>query len=250
MSKITAKKSLGQNFLKDETILGKIIQAAEITSTDNIIEVGPGKGALTEKLLQKANKVIAYELDQRMIEPLSKFQNLELHLEDILEADIPDINFKLVANIPYYITSPIINKFLKDRAQQKKKLPQSIILLIQREVAEKICSDKNSVLSLNVKTFGTPEIISIVKPECFNPAPKVDSAILKISNIKNLEIDLDRYFKLIHQAFKMPRKTIWNNLKNHHPQLKQALEELKIDLKQRPETLSKEQFHQLSMKLF
>lgn len=266
----TAKKSLGQNFLKNQRVLQKIVDAAGLTNQDIVIEIGPGMGALTEHLLKAVKKVIAIEKDMRLFEILNeKFAvdiangTLELINGDALKIPPPqkvtisneDNNspaepqldygdYKLVANIPYYITSPLIDHFVRDNPQN---LPGLAVLLVQKEVAEKICAKPPhmSVLALHVQTFGDPKIIAKVSRNDFSPAPKVDSAILKIefSGAPKVSCDLKAYFDLIHCAFSHKRKML------RHALPSQVLLDSGISLSARPETLSVSAWERLIGKL-
>ena len=229
--KYKAKKSLGQNFLKSEKALKQIIKASGIVPTDVILEIGPGTGALTTKLLETGAIVIAIEKDRELIPLLTEkfntyIENKKLILleDDILLCDIEKIfkklkvnNYKLVANIPYYITGAIMRKFFENNHQ-----PTLMTLLVQKEVAERIVSknNKETLLSLSVKAFGIPKIIAIVPRGAFAPAPGVDSAIITISNINrknftNKEHE-NRFFTYIHLGFAHKRKTLWHNFKEIH----------------------------------
>ncbi len=208
------KKRLGQNFLVNTGIIDKIVQAAELNDKDNVIEIGPGMGILTNELIQTAAQVNSIELDETLIPYLTKsfgqHANFQLLHQDALKFTPPNHDYKLVANIPYYITSPILSHFLGN-----KNRPGLIVLLVQKEVAEKICAQKgdHSVLSLQTQVFGKPKIIAKVKPGSFHPAPKVYSAILKISVYNSPIItDTKTFFKLIKAAFSQKRKTLSNTL--------------------------------------
>ena len=236
-SGLWAKKSLGQNFLVDKKVLLKIIESAELKKSDTVIEIGPGIGTLTQELIKHAGKIIAVEKDDELARKLnvncqlSHVENIEILNQDILNFDLDSLevpmrqsrsgsrhgivgtkNYKLVSNIPYNITSKILEKFLT--AENK---PELIVLLVQKEVAERICAKpgETSVLSISVQFYGQPEIVQIVKSSSFFPEPKVDSAILKInlkpqtSNLKNMEKDL---FKIVKVGFHARRKTLINNL--------------------------------------
>ncbi len=181
-----AKKSLGQNFLKSETVLRAICEAGELNNKDIVLEIGPGKGALTKKLLEKAGKVIAIEKDRDLVELLKekfaeeiKNKKLELIEGDCLAYDpkLKNNNYKLVANIPYNITGAILKKFLSG-----KNKPSLMVLLVQKEVADRIVArdGKESILSISVKVYGTPTYIMKVSKRFFSPSPKVDSAVIKI----------------------------------------------------------------------
>lgn len=226
-----AKKSLGQHFLKSESALKKIRDAANVVGSDIVLEIGPGLGALTAELLFSAGKVVAIEKDRDLIPHLEekfageiKRGKLEILEEDVLDFDpnvmgfYKDFRYKVVANIPYYITGAILEKFLSAKTQ-----PTSMTLLIQKEVAERIVAkDKNgasggkeSILSLSVKVFGKPKIIAKVPAGAFTPSPKVDSAILHIEKIsrdfftnKKDGCNESLFFILIKKGFSAKRKQL------------------------------------------
>jgi len=211
--KTKASKGLGQNFLIDKNILNKIIESADIKPGDIILEVGPGIGALTQKLAENGGKIIAVEKDKTMIEILKEttknFNNIKIINADILKYQLPTTNYKVVANIPYYLTSPLIRKFL-----ESKNPPQEIILMVQKEVAQRICSKPPdmSLLSVSVQFYANPKIIFYVLKSCFWPAPKVDSAIIKIKPGEKYNISADLFFKVVKAGFSQPRKQLVNNL--------------------------------------
>ncbi len=223
MEYIHAKKSLGQNFLKSKVALVKMIEAGEIKEDDIVIEVGPGKGVLTEKLLEKAGRVIAVEKDHRLIDLLKeKFSTaitagkLEILNQDVLELETPSFPYKIIANIPYYITGQFLRKFLETNNQ-----PERIVVMVQKEIAQRIIAHdkKESLLSISVKAYGQPKMIMKVGKENFSPAPKVDSAILAITNIsknffKENNITEERFFEVIHAGFAHKRKQLGGNLKD------------------------------------
>lgn len=232
-----AKKQLGQNFLKNADTLAKIIKAAAVEKDDLVIEVGPGKGVLTTELIQQAKKVIAIEKDSELLpflaEKFASASNLELVEADILKTPPPNEDYKVVANIPYYITSPILNHFL-----QAANKPQSMTLLVQKEVAEKICTKagKHSILSLQVQLFGEPSIIAKVPASHFVPAPKVDSAILQIDVFEKEKYKNPlKILKLAKMAFSQKRKKLRNTLGNY-------IKTDRIDMNRRPQTLSLEEW--------
>jgi 16S rRNA (adenine1518-N6/adenine1519-N6)-dimethyltransferase len=215
-----ARKGLGQNFLVDEKAFDKIIAAADLKPSDNVIEVGPGTGFLTERLVDKVKHVTAVELDKGMIEILEDrfngVKNLELVNEDILKFRIQDSGFrihsyKVVANIPYYITSPLIKHFL-----QSDNRPELMVVLVQKEVAEKIIGKTGkSVITIETQLFGRPEIVDIVSAGSFCPAPKVDSAILKINVYKKPlvpEDQIEDFLRLVKFGFSQKRKKLSNTL--------------------------------------
>jgi len=255
-------KGLGQNFLIDKNILEKIITASDIKSADTVLEVGPGIGTLTQELAKKAEKVIAVEKDETMVkilaETLADFKNVEVISGDILEFDNSKFirnskfetqNYKVVANIPYYLTSPLIRQFLE--AENK---PDFMVLMMQKEVAQRICSKAGdmSLLAVSVQFYAEPKIISYVSKNCFYPAPKIDSAIIKITPNKiPVPVDPELFFKIVKAGFSQPRKQLAGNLS---AKLKLAKEQTiiwlaknKIDPKQRAETLSIEDWKNLTM---
>lgn len=204
-----AKKTLGQNFLSNPAIAETILRAGEVKKGDNILEVGPGKGFLTHFLVKIGAHVTAVEKDDRLIPILkSQFPTITLIHSDILEYTASG-DYKIIANIPYYITGEFLRRFLQETAQ-----PSLMILMVQKEVAERIALDeKESILSLSVKVFGAPKYIETIKAEYFDPVPKVDSAILGIYNIKKPDdINLEHFFKIIHAGFAHKRKVLINNL--------------------------------------
>ncbi len=250
MLNIPAKKSLGQNFLKSKTALFKMIEVGEISPQDTLLEVGPGKGVLTEKLLEKAGKVIAIEKDHRLMELLQeKFAaeisagKLILSNEDILDFK-PENSlapYKIIANIPYYITGQFLRKFLESDCQ-----PERIIVMVQKEIADRIVAHdkKESLLSISVKAYGEPKKIMKVGKENFSPAPKVDSAILAITNIsKNFftdnKITEKNFFEILHAGFAHKRKMLLGNLKNaSEKNLVEIFKQLNISEKTRAEDIS------------
>jgi len=252
-----ADKSLGQNFLVDKNILAKIVAAGDITKTDYILEVGAGAGVLTAELVKEARQVLSLEIDDRLIFLLqNKFaqqKNLEIQKESVLVFDLNVLegqDYKVIANIPYYITSRILEKFLM--AEHK---PQLVVLLVQKEVAERICStdDKKSFLSVMVQYFGTPHIVQIVKPSAFVPPPKVDSAILKISQIASrLPVDQEKFFfKVVKIGFSQKRKMLKKNLKSVFSAelINKALELANLNPEVRAEDLSVEDWLKLASQL-
>lgn len=233
---IHLKKSFGQNFLIDKNVLDKIVKAAGISQKDTIVEIGPGVGVLTKELCKKAQKVTTIELDKNLLpilkETLSVFKNVEVVNMNALKFNPSKTQYKVVANIPYNITSPLINHFL-----QADNPPSSMTLLVQKEVAEKICErdNKTSILSLQTKLFGSTKIIAKVSKNAFLPPPKVDSAIIKIDIYKKSDqkfTDKKTALKILEiakKAFSQKRKKLSNTLGH----IKTS-----IDLNRRPETLS------------
>ncbi|MEK7088748.1 MAG: 16S rRNA (adenine(1518)-N(6)/adenine(1519)-N(6))-dimethyltransferase RsmA, partial [Patescibacteria group bacterium] len=220
-----AKKSLGQNFLKSILALKKIVEAGEISIDDIILEIGPGKGALTEKLLEKSNHIIAVETDRELFEFLqNKFEKeiaekkLILINNNILEFDCvrQDITqYKIIANIPFNITGAILKKFLGGINQ-----PEMMVLMVQNEVAKRIVArnEKESILSISVKAYGDSKIVMKVPARYFSPEPKVDSAVIAIKNISRKvfienNINEDIFWEIIRTGFAHKRKKLSSNLK-------------------------------------
>lgn len=268
-----ADKSLGQNFLVNTGVVEKILDAAGVTKTDRIVEVGPGLGILTQALLHRAGRVHAIELDRAIFPYLEKHfgNNPKFQLEKgtALKALLPTEPYKLVANIPYYITSPLLTHYLQpspspDPDKPSPLRPQIIVILVQLEVAQKICAkpDDHSILSLMTQNFGKPEIITKVSKNNFHPAPKVDSAILKITTYDQpLISDLKLFKQLISVCFHQKRKTLQNTLNNFTPggggktrnkdkavsraETTQILQKAGIDGAARPQDLSLEDWQRL-----
>jgi 16S rRNA (adenine1518-N6/adenine1519-N6)-dimethyltransferase len=210
---------LGQNFLKDPVVLEKIIQSSDIHDVDFVMEIGPGEGVLTERLARSGKRIIAIELDDRLIPILqNKFfslANVAIIHADILKINLPELigsaeKYKLIANIPYYITSPIIRLFL-----EQLKQPEEMILMVQKEVAERIAASKGqmSLLAVSVQYYAEAEIIFTVDKKSFSPVPKVDSAVIRISPHKKFDPAEDKkFFRVVKAGFSAKRKTLLNNL--------------------------------------
>ena len=261
--KIKANKSLGQNFLIDSEVLEKIVNSSEINEKDLVIEIGPGLGTLTNELLEKAGKVIAVELDKRMIKILKdrfiQYSNFELINDDILKVNLKDIirnnqyeSVKIVANLPYYITTPIIMKLLEE------KLPiKSITVMVQKEVADRIISipgDKEcGAITYSVFYYSTGNKIIDVPKDSFIPAPEVNSCVIKLNIRREPPVkvnDEQKFFKLIKVAFMQRRKVFANAVANSGFASKEnilhILQELKIDEKIRGEKITMEQFAKIA----
>jgi 16S rRNA (adenine1518-N6/adenine1519-N6)-dimethyltransferase len=248
------QKKFGQNFLVDKGIISKILGAAGIKSSDTVIEVGPGTGILTRELVLAAGKVIAVEKDEKMVEVLkSEFasaKNLEVIEGDVRKTifeRLKDTDYKVVSNIPFYLTSYLIRNFL-----EAKNHPKEMVLVIQKEVAQRICAKvpDMSLLSVSVQFYAKPEIISYIPKKCFWPVPKVDGAIIKMSCIRKPDLDIKLFFWIVKAGFSQPRKQILNNLANglklDKEKIKSWLAENKIKPEQRAETLNIEQWINLS----
>jgi 16S rRNA (adenine1518-N6/adenine1519-N6)-dimethyltransferase len=213
------KKSLGQNFLTNENIARQIVNSVGLSFKDNVLEIGPGKGILTRYLAKKAEKVLALEIDPALASELQKEkrQNTKIIEEDILKINLSELieknnfkNYKVVANLPYYITSKIIRLLL-----ETKYPPEEMILMVQKEVGERIVAldDKESILSISVKFYADPELLFEISRENFDPAPEVDSVVVRIKRKKSVpDIDNKRFFSLVRAGFSSKRKMLMNNL--------------------------------------
>ena len=265
----TFKKSLGQNFLTEPNILRKIVETATINKETNVIEVGPGIGALTEHLAQQANQVLAFEIDDRLIpvlaDTLRPYKNVTVVHQDVLKAPLqqiteetfeqPDLPLKVVANLPYYITTPIMMHFLES------DLPVAeMVVMMQKEVADRISAKPGTKaygsLSIAVQYYMEAKLAFIVPKTVFVPQPNVDSAILKLTRRATPAVsvtDEQAFFRLTNAAFQLRRKTLWNNLQNSYGKeeetkawLKASLEAAGIEPSRRGETLSLAEFAALS----
>jgi len=218
-----SRKRLGQHFLIDREILDKIVGEAQLSFNDLVIEVGPGLGVLTRELIKSAGQVLAVEIDRNMVKILKeniKSSNLEIVEKNILNLNLAEIltkskkvRYKVVANLPYNITSPALRFFLENEIK-----PEMMVVLVQKEVAERICAKPGSrergYLSILAQFFGEPQFIAQVPRQSFFPIPKVDSAILKISNVHYPQNDLDLklFFQVVKAGFSSKRKQIHNSL--------------------------------------
>lgn len=260
------KKRLGQNFLVDGEVIQDIIEYANISTEDTVVEIGPGVGFVTEQLVKYAKKVIAIELDEEAIKELKKLNapNLEIIHNDILKTDLStltDGDFKVVANIPYYITSPIIAHLLgevDDLNNKNRNKIKDIILMVQEEVARRMVADENSpnkqygLLSILSQFWADVEILRLVGRKCFYPVPKVNSALVKLDVRKEPKIKLSdySYFRsTVKAGFAQRRKNIKNCLLNGgflRENVVKALETIGVDENTRGEKLSIETFGKLS----
>lgn len=264
---ISANKSLGQNFLINDSVVDKIVESAEITKNDLVIEIGPGLGNLTEFLLEKAGKVIAIELDQRMLEILndrfSLYDNFEIINEDVLKVNLNEMisknksseikNAKIVANLPYYITTPIIMKLLEEKLDI-----ETITVMVQKEVADRLIAIPGEKLSgaitYSVYYYATSENVTIVENNSFIPEPEVDSEVIKLSIRKNPPVELldeNQFFKTVKASFMQRRKTLINALVNggilkNKQDAKKLFDDLNMDYNTRGESLSIEKFAEIS----
>jgi 16S rRNA (adenine1518-N6/adenine1519-N6)-dimethyltransferase len=261
------RKSLGQNFLVDEHALSHIVRAADITLDDVVLEIGPGLGSLTLFLSEAARHVIAVEIDRSLISPLRSVlaarSNVSIVEGDILKLDPTELlspyltnelpNYKVVANIPYYITSAIIRHLLEADIK-----PQSIVLTIQQEVAQRIIAqpDDMNLLAVSVQFYGVPRIVQRIPAGAFYPAPDVDSAVVRIDLPDQPRVavkDVDWFFKVAKAGFGQKRKQLHNSLTAglplKHERIMQALSDIEIDPKRRAETLTIEEWGRLSDQL-
>ena len=264
----TFKKSFGQNFLTDTNILQKIVDTAEIDKKVNVIESGPGIGALTEFLAESAAEVMAFEIDDRLVpilaDTLRDFDNVTVVNQDILKVDLaqyiaefknPDLPIKVVANLPYYITTPILMHLIESG------IPFSeFVVMMQREVADRISAQPNTKaygsLSIAVQYYMTAKVAFVVPRTVFVPAPNVDSAILKMVRRDQPAVavqDEKFFFKISKASFVHRRKTLWNNLTSHFgkteetkAKLTAALEQAELSPSVRGEALSLEEFARLA----
>ncbi len=259
---ISANKNLGQNFLIDDDVVNKIVETANISKEDLIIEIGPGLGTLTSRMLEKAGKVIAIELDKKMVAILQDrfalYKNFELINEDVLKVDLKNLiqknkkNTKIVANLPYYITTPIIMKLIEDKLNI-----ESITVMVQKEVAQRLTAEPGTNLSgaitYTVNYYCIPEEIMVVPNSSFIPAPEVESEVIKLLIRKEPPVkveNLENFFKLIKVSFMQRRKTLINGVTNSNfmekELFKQILTKLEINEKIRGEDLSLEDFAKIS----
>ncbi len=254
---LRADKSLGQNFLQDDFALESIVAAAQIRSTDTVLEIGPGLGSLTRYLAVSARDVVTVELDGKLLQPLQAILaphgNVRIVHGDILKLAphelIAEQDYIVVANIPYYITSAVIRHLLESRVK-----PRRIVLTIQKEVAERICAQPGdlSLLALSVQIYGEPRITSRIPAEAFFPKPKVDSAVLCVDIYPSPKVEpslLETFFKLTRAGFSQKRKTLRNSLSAglhiSPPQAEALLQQANIESRRRAETLSIEEWTNL-----
>lgn len=268
--KISANKKLGQNFLINDEVINDIVEASNISSSDLVIEIGPGLGTLTSKLLDNAGKVIAIELDKKMITILEDrfklYNNFMLLNEDILKVDLQKLisenlsdlqKVKIVANLPYYITTPIIMKLLEDRLNI-----DSITVMVQKEVADRITAKPGDKLSgaitYSVDYYSEAEEIVFVDKTSFIPPPEVDSEVIKLNIRKKPEVELldeETFFRIIKASFMQRRKTLINGIMNSgiitdKQKIKEILEENRLEANIRGEKLTLKQFADLSNSIY
>jgi 16S rRNA (adenine1518-N6/adenine1519-N6)-dimethyltransferase len=266
---LRARKGLGQHFLIDEEVLKLITSAAELTPADIVMEIGPGLGVLTKELAKQAGWVVTVELDNKLAailkQTLAAFNNVTIINEDVLQIDpeallqeqrekfspaiTSPFSYKVVANLPYYITSPVLRHFLEASLK-----PQIMVVMVQKEVAEAIVAEPGemSVLSISVQFYGQPKIVSYVSAQCFYPAPEVDSAILKVTLYPKPAVDVadeTSFFRLVRAGFTTPRKQIRNSLTQGlglpKPEVLSLLAKANIAPQRRAETLTLAEWAQL-----
>ncbi len=263
---IKLKKSLGQNFLVDPNILNNIVAAAELDATKGALEIGPGIGALTQHLAEAAGRVVAVEIDQRLFpvlkETLADYSHVQLIHGDILKIDLEELfqehfqevsRVSVVANLPYYVTTPIVMKLLEAR------LPlEHIVVMVQKEVAERMGAAPGTKqygsLSVAVQYYCEPKVVAIVPGSVFIPRPDVDSAVIRLTVRSKPPVEVKDelfFFEVMQSCFVQRRKTLWNNLiskfgKDHKEQLTRALDHCNIDPSRRGETLSIAEFARLA----
>ncbi|MDF2564279.1 MAG: ksgA [Massilibacillus sp.] len=252
---IHMSKKLGQNFLIDEAIVQEIVHASDIQEGETVLEVGPGIGTLTQGLAEAKANVIAVEIDNRLPEVLAKtlegYENVRIVHGDILKVNIPELvegkNFKVVANLPYYITTPIIMALLE------QKLPVTkIVTMIQKEVADRMVAKPGKkdygALSVAVQYYTTPEIVAQVPPKSFIPAPAVDSVVIRCDVRPEPAVKViseKMFFRVVKAAFSQRRKTLSNSLKTMGiaaEEIKKAIDDAAIDGTRRGETLTLQEF--------
>jgi len=262
-SEFKTKKHFGQCFLNDDNIVNKIVELANLNKNTVVLEIGPGAGAMTEPLVKKSKKVIAYEIDKDVIpvleNRLKKYDNYEIINEDILKVDPSYINsiedeVVSVSNLPYYITSPIIELYLKRLVNVKKAL-----FMVQKEVADRLCANVGTkdynAFSITVQYYAETNKVLYVPRSCFKPSPNVDSAVIEIKKIdRNKKAKDDKLFiKVVEAAFKERRKMLVNNLSSEFKVSKETiqniLDDLEIRTDTRAESLSIDEFIDLTNKI-
>ena len=259
---LRANKKLGQNFLINEQVINEIIEKSNIDKDDTVLEIGPGLGSLTKALLNNAKRVIAVELDENMVNILkNRFnnENLEIINDDILKVDLNQIinkygKIKVVANLPYYITTPIVMKLLEDEYDI-----ESITVMVQKEVGKRLCAEPGSrdfgAVTVGVNYYSKAKIVIDVPKDNFLPIPEVDSCVIKLDILDTPPVELKdkkRFFRLVKAAFSQRRKTINNSLASGEfskDAVLQVLNKLGIDAKLRAENLSIQDFANITNEL-
>ena len=257
-SGLKAKKRLGQHFLIDEAVLETIVSAAELSSKDTVLEVGPGLGILTVELARRAGKIITVELDAKLASLLERrlasFPNVSIINADILKVSPSQLlrgehNYKVVANLPYYITSPILRYFVEASLK-----PSLMVMMVQKEVGEAIVAKPGNMtlLAVSLQVYSKPKIVSYVPAESFYPPPKVDSAIVRFDLLPQPAVevaDIDGFFEVVRCGFSSPRKQLRNSLAQglgvKPAEAAQLLEKARIEHQRRAETLSLDEWAKL-----
>lgn len=254
------KKKFGQNFITDKNLLSAIVDDAEIDKSDEVLEIGAGAGTLTKEISNRAKKVISYEIDKDLESYLLglKLNNVNFIFKDIMKENLLEIEnyfedgYKIIANLPYYITTPIIFKFLKN----SKKL-KSLTIMVQKEVAERIVATKGEkdygILTIMINFYGNAKITRNVNRKMFYPEPNVDSAVVRIDidREKYKNIDDDKFYSFVQSCFSMRRKTLKNNLEHSNLKLKMKIDNLPQSiLSLRAENLSFDDFVNIYLKIF
>lgn len=261
-------KSLGQNFLIDKNILDEIIAGSELTKEDYVLEIGPGMGSMTQKLCESAGKVVAVEIDKNLLPvlkvTLEEYDNitvingdiLKLNLKEVLQEHFGDRKVKVVANLPYYITTPIIMKLLEEKLDL-----QSITIMVQKEVGDRIKASPGGkeygALSVAVQYYAKPSQVLLVPPHSFIPQPEVDSIVLKLDILSKPAVEVESeslFFRVVKASFGQRRKTLLNaltagNLGLTKEQFKELLSSVNVEENRRGETLSLQEFANIANKL-
>jgi len=255
------KKGLGQNFLTDKNVLGKIVAAAQLGPGDVVLEVGPGLGHLTRLLAQQAKRIIAIELDDRLVpvlrNELASFDNVELIKGDILELPLDSLvlppDYKVVANLPFYITSAVLRHFL-----ERESPPARMVVTVQLEVAQRIVAQPNkmNLLAVSVQFYGQPRIVARIKAGAFYPEPEVDSAVVRIDRHPAPPMDIQdvaEFFAVVKAGFAQRRKQLRNSLAaglgRPQTEVVAVLEAAGVDPRRRPETLYLQEWAAITQRL-
>ena len=263
---LSPRKKFGQNFLTDESLLSDIAEIAGVSKSDTVLEIGPGLGTLTAVLADRAGEVVSLEIDKGLIpvltDVLSEYDNVSIVNADVMKVSVTEVlgdrsHLKIVANLPYYITTPILMKLLEE------DIPfESITVMVQKEVAERMCQGPGSrdygALSLAVQYYTRPEIKIIVPPESFTPPPAVDSAVIRLTRLDDAPVDApaDKLFAVIRAAFNQRRKTLANSLagggicSGDKTVIAEAMSGVGLEGNVRAEQLSLEQFSDLTKKIY